>query len=285
MAMSEAVVPLEPAARAGEAMTARAGVGDEILRETIEAAAEGGEPMESGRTWCESDPDARLRRPTSRHRAAVNLDGCPPGDLIAVWHSHTSPGQVRNPEHSLPDVANVVFGHVDASMIPGAESDHLLVAGADRGGMADRFRNVLGADVQTTRGVVDAIQSGEISNPARARDRVNSEFAPLMRRVDADRPRIATLVDELFDGDDDAIEEPLCEGCDEVQQDPSVPGGDVVAEPAAPVRGSAVMRRESRIAAEGLAETLSEYDITGTVVGTTVGMFTSRLLERAVFGE
>jgi hypothetical protein len=45
------------------------------------------------------------------------------------------------------------------------------------------------------------------------------------------------------------------------------------------------LRREARITGSGLRSALDEYDITGTVVGTAVGMFTSRALERAIFGE
>jgi hypothetical protein len=282
---SEQLLPAEQAARTAEQMSTF-GVGETILSETVQSAIDGEGLRESGRTWCSSDADGQLREPFARYPAAVDLAGCPSGDVIAVWHTHTTPGQLRNPEHSLPDIANVVFGDVDASIIPGTESDHILVAAADRERMRQEFRNLLGSEVDTTAEVSDAITSDRISAPSRVRDRMNDAFAPLMRRVEVSRPELRAAVDDVLDADTETSAEPICEGHDEVKCDPDTPGGDTVPEnTATALRSASVFRREARVASHGLRETLDGYDVTGTVVGTTVGMFTSRLLERAVFGE
>jgi len=285
MSSTEPLVPATNPARAAEAMHAREDVGGLVLAETLQSAIDGEEILESGRTWCSSDSDDQLREPYIRYPAAVDLAGCPPEDVTAVWHSHTTPGQVANPEHSLPDIANVAFGRVDASIIPGTHSDHVLVAAADREAMQREFRNTLGADVDSTQAVADAITSGRVSSPSITRDRLNEAFEPLMQRVDVHRPDLAAVADELFDGDTDPVEDLICDGEHDARTDPTVPGGDRVVDTPSGLRSASVFRREARVASSGLRDTLGEFDITGTVVGTTVGMFTSRLLERAVFGE
>lgn len=283
--MGEQLLPETTAAAVAERMVGNPQIGTRVLDETIAAATTPGGIRESGRTWCSSDDDGSLREPLNRYPAAVDLAGCPPGDAVAVWHTHTDPAQLRNPEHSLPDVANVAFGRVDASIIPGVETDHVLVAAADREQMRTEFRNVLGADVDGAAAVTEAIQDGRVSQPASTRDRLNAAFEPLIRRIDVDRPDLEQRVDDTFDADTSDPTAPVCDGTAEIKTDPTLPGGDTVQTPAPRLRGPGVLRREARITGSGLRSALDEYDITGTVVGTAVGMFTSRALERAIFGE
>lgn len=285
--MPDGLSPAEQPARTAERMTAAGDVSEAVLRETLESAIDGDGLLESGRTWCESDAEGELREPYNRFPAAVDLAGCPPGDSVAVWHTHTTPDQLRNPEHSLPDIANVAFGHVDASIIPGTESDHVLVAAADREQMRTEFRNILGADVGSTEQVTEAITAGRVAQPPIVRDRLWNAFDPLVKRVDVNRPELRRIADDLLDDDTETITGPICDGDSPRECDPTAPGGDAVGDAPAPasLRSAAVFRREARVASHGLRETLEGYDVTGTVVGTTVGMFTSRLLERAVFGD
>ena len=283
--MSDQLIPAADPAHAAETMFSDSDVGELTLRETIQSAIDGDGLLESGRTWCSSDAEGELREAHERYPAAVDLAGCPPGDTVATWHTHTTPDQLRNPEHSLPDVANVVFGRVDASIIPGTETDHVLVAAADREAMKQEFRNTLGADVDSTADVVDAIADGTVTQPSIVRERLEQSFAPLTRRVSVDRPKLAQAVDDLFDGDTDTITGPICDGAHSLECDPHQPGGDTVVEQTRHLRAAGVMRREARVASYGLRETLEGYDVGATVVGTTVGMFTSRVLERVVFGD
>lgn len=285
--MPDALVPAAQPARTAEQMSTNPHIGTAVLGETVQSAIDGNGFLESGRTWCSSDPEGALREPHDRFPAAVSLAGCPVGDTVAVWHSHTTPDQLRNPEHSLPDVANVVFGHVDASVIPGTETDHVLVAAADREQMRTEFRNIIGANVETTEGVAEAIAAGRVAQPSVVRDRLWEAFEPLTRRVNVDRPELWRAVDDLLDEDTETATGPICDGKQTPECDPTQPGGDTVApeQTARTLRSASVFRREARVASHGLRETIEGYDITGTVVGTTVGMFTSRLLERAVFGE
>lgn len=285
--MSDDLLPAEQPARTAEQMASDKEVGTAVLRETVQSAIDGDGLLESGRTWCSSGDEGQLREPYDRFPAAVDLAGCPPDDSVAVWHTHTTPDQLRNPEHSLPDIANVAFGRVDASVIPGTESDHILVAAADRERMRQEFRNVLGADVDGAAGVTDAIASGRVAQPSIARDRLWDAFDPLVRRVEVNRPGLREAVDDLFDEDTETITGPICDGEHSLECDPEQPGGDTVPDnaPLPALRSASVFRREARVASNGLQEVVEGYDITGTVVGTTVGMFTSRLLERAVFGE
>lgn len=267
-----------------EEMIAAAGIGDEIVAETIQSGIDEGTLTESGRTWCSSVGE--FERPLARFPAAVDLNGCPPGDITAVWHTHTSEGELRNPTHSLPDYANVVSGLADVSVISGAETDHVLMGAADRDEMARRFENALGVELDDPLDVTAAVQDGRIPNLYAARDAVDQEFEALTARVDAQRPDLLTAVDDLFDPDTPEVMESTCEGVSEIECDPDTPGGDTVAPPPPPTaRAPARLRSEARTVSAPLENAAERFDLVDTVVGTAVGMFTSRLLERAVFGE
>lgn len=152
----------------------------EILDETV-TSAENGEVLESGRTACGSITSAR--NPVNRFPESVDLQSCPRG-VSGTWHSHVRQSELLDPEHSLPDMANVVFGAVDCSVVTGARSSDVLMAAADRGEMQRSFRNVLGLDVQSPGDVVEAIESREITDYGDVRSRVRAEFSSLFRTVD-----------------------------------------------------------------------------------------------------
>jgi hypothetical protein len=297
MTMSSApLAPSETVAEAAE-YAASSPVGRTIIEETLNEGIETGNLTESGRTWCSGDEKGAYRDPIERLPAAIDLSGCPPGDLVVTWHTHTTEQQLRNPEHSLPDIANVAFGRVDVSVVPGIESDHILVGAADRDEMAAQFQNALGIEADAPGDVTDAIEDGTIFNAPSLRDRTFEVFDSLTQRVTVDRTDLQPVADDLFDPDTQSMTAEPCDGLHTIECDPTKPGGDRVRpdettgpqapQPSAPeeLRATSVMRRESRIATAGLSAALSEYDIKTTVVGTAVGMFTSRLLERAVFGD
>lgn len=259
--------------------------GHEVLVETIRSGQETGQLLESGRTWCSSDDAGEYRDAIERFPAAIDLSGCPPGDTVVTWHTHTSREQLSNPDHSLPDIANVAFGRVDVSIIPGIESDHLLVGSADRDRMAETFRTVTGIDAESPPDVTDAIDAGTITNPPQLRERLFAEFDALEKRVDRDREYMRSHVDALFEEGVD-----VADGCCGIHSIDNPRGGDHVTDdppqpPTATLRSTDVLRREARTTQYALSEAADRFDITETVVGTTVGVFTSRLLERAVFGD
>jgi len=292
--------PLSPTDTVSEAArrAAASPAGRTIVEETLNAGIETGELTESGRTWCSSDGDGEYRDPIQRLPAAIDLSGCPPDDLVVTWHTHTTEQQLRNPEHSLPDIANVAFGRVDVSVIPGVESDHILVGAADREEMAAQFQNALGVEVAEPGDVTDAIESGTIFNAPSLRDRTFDVFDGLIQRAPTGRSDLEPIVDDLFDPDTESVTAEPCDGLHTIESDPEIPGGDRVAEGErstpqpctqqslpGQLRAAGMMRQRSRIVASGLVPALDKYDIEATFVGTTVGMLTSRLLERAIFGD
>jgi len=258
----------------------------DVLVETIRSGQDTGQLLESGRTWCSSDDAGEYRDAIERFPAAIDLSGCPPDDTVVTWHTHTTRDQLANPDHSIPDIANVAFGRVDVSIIPGIESDHLLVASADRDQMAETFRSVTGIDADGPTDVTAAMDTGQVTDPPQLRERLFAEFDTLEKRIDTGRDYMRPHVDALFEDGVDTGED--CCGLHTL--DDAAVGGDHIADdppepPVAGLRANAVLRREARVSQSALNDAVDRFDITETVVGTAVGMFTSRLLERAVFGE
>jgi len=167
----------------------------EILEETV-SSAENGEVLESGRTVCGSITTAE--HPIQRFPKSVDLESCPRG-VSGTWHSHVRQSELLEPEHSLPDMANVVFGAVDSSVVVGARRSDVFMASDDRDAMRRSFQNVLGLDVQGTSGVVEAIEDGEITDYGNVRDRVRSEFSGLFRTVDMPFGTMEQRVREIAD--------------------------------------------------------------------------------------
>ena len=192
--MSTALRPDPDAERLAEQMVMADDTMHTILAETLDAA-ENGEVLESGRTTCGTI--ASQMHPVQRFPKSVDLVECPRG-VSGTWHSHVRRSELMQPEHSLPDMANAVFGAIDASVVVGAETSDVLMAAESRGEMQDAFRNVLGLDVQSTGDVVDAIEGEEIQEYQGARDRVRREFGRLFRTVDMPfaemRSRVTGLV-------------------------------------------------------------------------------------------
>lgn len=156
----------------------------EILLETIE------DRRESGRTLC--GPDGRVRGPLARFPSAVELDSRCPFQTAGAWHTHTH--SLRKPIQSLPDVANVVFGNLDASVVVGAAESVGMVAAQDREAMKIEFRDAIGLEVNSPEEVVDALKSRVIRNPSAARHRVRRRLSPLITRIETQFPDVARQV-------------------------------------------------------------------------------------------
>lgn len=149
-----------------------------VMRETL-ANARSGRIRESGRTFCPSTAQ-RVLSPISRFPRAVELEQCPRG-VTGVMHTHTTVDELRNPHHSLPDVANTVFRGIDASIVVGTQSADVLVVSESPELTQNRFVDALGVEVTSPRGVVRAIRTRRI-DPVEARARVRDALAPLFSR-------------------------------------------------------------------------------------------------------
>lgn len=290
MKMSEQLTPTAELAETAE-YAGQSPVGAIVLEETIRAGLDG-EITESGRTWCSSDAVGEYRDPIDRHRAAIDLANCPPDDAVVTWHTHTTEDQLFNPDHSLPDIANVAFGKVDISIIPGIETDHILVGAADREAMADELRSAVGLDVDDPGEITAAIADGRIPDPPRLRDRLFETYDALEKRPRSNRDHFADHARAIYDGDAAPPDHDLCDGVHTIDCDPDIAGGDHVvdettaaAPPVQSLRASATLRREARVTQHALSGTLDQFDVLDTMVGTTVGMLTSRAIERVVFGD
>lgn len=150
-----------------------------ILSETIEAA-ENGTPREAGRTYCEAW--GSILRPTDTGTNSINLQTCVSG-AVGVWHTHPGAEGLTQPINSLPDMANAVFGHVDASVVPGVETADIIVAPADPAAAQEEFRRAIGADVQSALDVRDAITARRI-DPVQSRRRAREVLSGLIVTAD-----------------------------------------------------------------------------------------------------
>lgn len=150
-----------------------------ILDETI-PTQDGSKVTESGRTMC--GPDREIHGPLARFPSAVELASCPRGVNGGTWHTHVTRSQLKNPSNSLPDTANVIFGDIDVSMVVGTESAEAVVAHENLAEGKQAFRESLGADIDSTDDVIDAIISGAVDDPANTRQRIRRRLSPLFVR-------------------------------------------------------------------------------------------------------
>lgn len=169
-----------------------------ILHETVEAA-ENGQVKESGRTYCPRS-DAVLG-PAERFPKAVELQECPRG-AAGVVHTHVAPSELHNPEHSLPDMANVIFSDITASVVLGTQTSDVMLAPADVEPAAAGFSDALGVQVDGPRDVVKALKRGDIPDPPDARARVRARLSSLFNTVSTSFPDIDQRIRSLADGDD-----------------------------------------------------------------------------------
>lgn len=169
--------PSRQAEMVAEQMMAYEGVQRRILDETL-TAAESGQVLESGRTYCRRSGD--VHAPLDRFPTSVEVQQCPTG-LGGTWHTHVTENELRNPNNSLPDIGIVALGGADVINVTGTQTGEYFVAADDREAMADEFRAALGYDVESLQEIVAGIESRQI-NPVEAQRRVRSRLAPLFTR-------------------------------------------------------------------------------------------------------
>lgn len=146
-----------------------------ILSETLDGKDDG-QIRESGRTICPRN--GSVKGPGKRYPKSVQLAGCPL-ERGGTWHTHVTPGQLRNPKNSLPDMANVVYGLIDASVVSGTDSTEAIISAEDERTMVEAFQQAIGVDAESPEEVYEAVTGGEV-NPIRARRRARAALKPLI---------------------------------------------------------------------------------------------------------
>jgi hypothetical protein len=159
-----------------------------ILSETAEAA-ERGRLTESGRTVCTAAAGYESRPPLARYDRAVSLAACPAGET-GILHTHVTQQELARPTHSLPDLANVIFGRVAASVVVGTETSQLVMRPADTDQAVAAFRDALGVDVRSPRDVVGKLNTGQITDPPAARAAVRAALPQLFTEQPTPRPAL-----------------------------------------------------------------------------------------------
>lgn len=234
-----------------------------IISETV-ASAQNGAIKESGRTVCPQS--VSVKGPLGRFRRSIDLAACP-SDSGGTFHTHVSPGELRTPTNSLPDMANVVYGLIDVSVVAGTRSADVIVAADDDETMVEAFENAVGERFGNPRSLFQAIKEGRINPPA-ARERVRTQMSELISTVN-------TGYTDL---------EPEIEGVPAANwAAPSVSGSDEsFAGRAAPV----YYNPESvDAAASKLSEVTDGSKLTSLVVSTTVGTVVGGVIDRLIFGD
>ena len=174
---SRLLVPDPVAEELAHLMLDEDSVQQEILQETIEKGQKG-QIKESGRTVC---PGGRqVEGPLGRFPTSVRLATCP-REAGGTWHTHVTADELRNPENSLPDIANVVFGLSDVSVVSGTESAEAVFRPEDPEAMRDAFEEAVGVEMNEPDDVFEAIQSGRV-DPSRAQQRVRQRLSPVIVR-------------------------------------------------------------------------------------------------------
>lgn len=265
--------PSETAERMARAVVENDDLQREMLRETVATGA--GQRLEAGRTLC--GVDAEPRAAAERGEQSVGLQLCPADDPTAIVHTHPTPQGLRTPVHSLPDLANVAFEDVDASVVVGAEWASVVHAADDRAAMQTAMQDALGMEIDSARDVIAAYNEGRIPDPAVARRNVVDAFGELVDTAPTGH------LDVVEQASGQAVAADSLESGGAMYQ-AAVPfeylGDDEPAEPDGRVQ---TLRRRGRVGAELMKYSLPTEEIRGTAVGTTVGLLTSRAVESLLF--
>lgn len=258
-------VTRDPAADAlAEQMMDRDDIMRTIVNETIESAANG-DIREAGRTKC---PDGgNIRGPLRRFERAIDLASCPL-EKGGTWHTHVTPDEIRNPENSLPDMANVIYGLTGVSIVAGTDTADVFVAPDNMQAGERAFENALGIELDGPRDLTKAIRDGRIQ-PTEGRRRVRSALK------------------DLFETRATGYED-LAEGTSRVEaHNWAAPFGSGRSETFSGNRAAvpAMSTNAFDEAANGVEQQINEFGLGHMVVSTAVGTVVGGLVNRIVFGD
>lgn len=169
---------------------------DEVMRsiisETLQDALDGN-IRESGRTKCPAGGE--IRGPLGRFPRAIDLAPCP-REVGGTWHTHVTPREIRTPVNSLPDMANVVFGLTDVSVVPGTQTADVVVSADSESAAETAFQNAVGLEASGPEDVVEAIRDGRI-DPNTARSRAREALEPLVFTIETGYSDLGKVVNDV----------------------------------------------------------------------------------------
>ena len=262
------VEPDREAIMLADEMMGRDDVMREILSETIESS-KSGTPREAGRTYCDSW--GSIIPATSAGPASIQLQTCLSGPM-GVWHTHPGETGITDPINSLPDMANVVFGHVDVSIVPGTKNADVVVAPADPEVAKEAFRQAVGADVRSAREVRNAISARRL-DPIRSRKRARSMLSGLVMEGETGYTDIETPDGSVAANQRAAGSQAVC-ACSTHRADTP---------PAHPARCLEEADRDFEAAASNVSERIDNLNIGSIAISAAVGNVVGEVVNRVLF--
>lgn len=137
--------------------------------------------MESGRTIC--GPDT-VMGPTGRGFKSVDVNWCPNGGggMIHGGGGH----DFESPEHSLVDIAIILFHDPKASLVVGSDASDMFMEPSDVDAARQAFRDALGKSVESSKETAMALASGETRSPPTARRKFRQRYSSCFRTLNTD---------------------------------------------------------------------------------------------------
>lgn len=239
-----------------------------ILSETIESSRDG-TPSESGRTYCESW--GSVLPPSSAGPASIQLQTCLSGP-VGIWHTHPGTIGVTDPVNSLPDMANVVFGSVDVSIVPGTENADIIVAPEDPDAAQDAFRQAVGADLRSAGDVRNAIDARRL-DPVSSRARARKALSGLIVTGETGYTDIKQPTEPLTANQHAAGNQAVC-ACSTETKDSA---------PTRPSECLEVADQEFEAAASNVSERVDSLNIGSIAISAAVGNVVGEVVNRVLF--
>mgnify|MGYP000506347611 CR=1 FL=1 len=239
-----------------------------ILSETIESS-QNGAPSESGRTYCGSW--GSILPPSSAGPASIQLQTCLSGP-VGIWHTHPGGQGISDPVNSLPDMANVVFGSVDASIVPGTDNADIIVAPDDPKTAQDAFRQAVGADFQSAEDVRDAISARRI-DPVSSRERAREALSGLIVEAETGYSDINQAGGPVAANQHAAGQQAVCACSTEPADNP----------PTRPSECLETADREFEAAASNISERVDNLNIGSIAISAAVGNVVGEVVNRVLF--
>lgn len=259
--------PDEYSRETARVMLQRHDVMREILAETIEAANKG-QILESGRTKCpNTGRDGKIRDAFARHPRAIDLAPCR-HERGGAWHTHVTEDELRYPENSLPDMANVVYGAIDVSIVVGTQTADVFMSAGDDEALIEEFENAIGEQVGSPKGLAEAMEAGRV-NPVQSRKRVREALPNLFETHETNYAELDEAVDELF-----------------IEEAPRKLSSrdEVTSEPAHELIVNRLFSADSIDQAAEQAD-LGGVDLSGLVISTVLGNIVGEIANRVIWGE
>lgn len=189
-----ATSPSDRGRRTGQRLVDANVIQREVLSEAFQSSRRG-KFTEAGRTVCGAN-GAQVRPPIRRFKRSIMLSRCE-GPETGYMHTHITKQQLRNPEHSLMDMAIVLLDEGAASMVVGVEQSDVLYEPVEAGTAEAAFEDAIGVEVRTPYDVLAALNSGVIANPPAARAQVRDNLSGLFQQVPTPHPDFAADLSSL----------------------------------------------------------------------------------------